>query len=684
MSSSPELKPLSAEAHISFPSLASLKLSDDGSKVVYLVSPSYKAHDQEHSSSAIWIADLTSDAPKSRQLTSGKFKDRSPIFHPDGKRVLFLSDRHERGGPAAIYEMHLDGFGGEPVRLVEGKEKEKKEVQKFRVTPDGKNLVFSKPVEPTEEEQKQEKEKDDATDHDAPRRTTLAALFIYNFASKTTRQLPTPPNRNVFDFSISPTSKVVAVFTSPSSLLEHQVTGAELSLISLQTASQTVAHPVPWPKCTSGTVCWLEEGNEEKVWFLRNFVNDDYYSDSPGVFAINLSDAVSLTREAEDKRAAKHIHAGKDSDAASILQVTSEYMAVEIELGLETGIDILDKRGFHHRLYTTKEDSIDLFDLKYVKEQDKWFFVATKGSVVKAEAPEVYFGVSNGLSSHSDLQLSAISNHFSDFQPYLSTITAKKYEWKSRDGEKIEGVTIFPKTHNFDTDGPLPTVLHPHGGPYSRDTWDSNRLRCSRWSVLLATNGYLVLLPNYRGSSGRGSLFARDAHHGMGNNDWNDCITMLEKAIDDGWADKQRLGLGGWSQGGFMTDWGVTQTNIFKACIAGAGVSDWNSMAGLSDTPTFEIDLGGTVPWNPKLNMGSAIEHASKVETPLLLIHGEEDERVPFIQALSFYRAIKLVGKNPNCVKLVSYPREGHGFVERSHALDCSRRVLEFFDTWLK
>ncbi|HET8910468.1 MAG TPA: prolyl oligopeptidase family serine peptidase, partial [Ktedonobacteraceae bacterium] len=140
----------------------------------------------------------------------------------------------------------------------------------------------------------------------------------------------------------------------------------------------------------------------------------------------------------------------------------------------------------------------------------------------------------------------------------------------------------------------------------------------------------------------------------------------------------------GWSQGGFMTAWAVTQTDRFKAGIMGAGVSDWGLMVVASDLPTFERELGGSAPWEGvgplQHHRTSPISFAGNVKTPVLILHGEKDARVPLSQATGFHRALR---ERDIPTEFVVYPREPHDFSERAHQLDVLERVRRWFDRWL-
>lgn len=247
------------------------------------------------------------------------------------------------------------------------------------------------------------------------------------------------------------------------------------------------------------------------------------------------------------------------------------------------------------------------------------------------------------------------------------------------------------------------------------------------WHISLASQGCLVLMPNYRGSTfilgfyffmytfdwlgllgmGRGDAFAGNANGGMGTLDWADTKAMLDEAILQGIADPSRLAIAGKSQGGFLTAWGVTRPDSpFKAGIMIDGVSDWGSLVLSSDLPDFEVsevppfthsmigcpandvclrfeaDLAGGAPWNESTThflSGSPVREAKNVKAHLLIIHGKEDKRTPLSQAVGFFRGILRESAYPERVEMVLYPNEGHTFQEKEHARDVMERVLAHF-----
>ena len=237
-------------------------------------------------------------------------------------------------------------------------------------------------------------------------------------------------------------------------------------------------------------------------------------------------------------------------------------------------------------------------------------------------------------------------------------------QWESHDGMTIEGLLHLPV--GYEEGDSVPLMLNIHGGPAGSFT---NSFRTSYH--IYAGLGYASLSPNVRGSSGytdylrEGNTFGRD--DGIGFGDFQDLMTGVDKVIAEGIADPERLGVRGWSYGGILGGWTITQTDRFKAASIGAGVYDWTSEYG----PGFNNDvrlwhIGGT-PWdNPEAwRNQSALTHVTNVVTPTLLIHGINDTTDTEQQSMMFFTAIKDTGKAP--VRYLKFPREPHGFREPKH-----------------
>ena len=231
--------------------------------------------------------------------------------------------------------------------------------------------------------------------------------------------------------------------------------------------------------------------------------------------------------------------------------------------------------------------------------------------------------------------------------------------WKSSDGLEIEGLLHLPADHQEGSR--LPLMLHIHGGPAGvfRNRFDPDY-------HVYAGLGYVSLSPNVRGSSGYDDDLLRGNMRDIGGGDYQDLMTGVDHAIERGYADPDRLALRGWSYGGILGGWTVTQTNRFKAASVGAMVSDWTSEYG----PGFNHDvrlwyIGGT-PWeNPEgYRQRSGLTHVANVKTPTIIFHGMKDRTDTEPQSMMFYAALKDQGRE---VRYLRFPREPHGFREPRH-----------------
>jgi dipeptidyl aminopeptidase/acylaminoacyl peptidase len=230
---------------------------------------------------------------------------------------------------------------------------------------------------------------------------------------------------------------------------------------------------------------------------------------------------------------------------------------------------------------------------------------------------------------------------------------AERIHFPSKDGTVVEGWMMRPKTAKT----PYPLILAIHGGPHG--AYGSHFDFEFQW---LAANGYAVLYTNPRGSTGYGEKFLWATWAGWGKLDYQDVMAGVDYAVAHNPVDPKRMAVTGYSYGGFMTDWVITQTNRFVAAVSGAGISNWISDYGTSDIPrTKESEFHGTA-WNPeaaeRMRALSPITYASNVKTPTLFVHGEADMRVPIEQAEQMYRALR---KQSIDARMIRYPGNYHG-----------------------
>jgi dipeptidyl aminopeptidase/acylaminoacyl peptidase len=263
------------------------------------------------------------------------------------------------------------------------------------------------------------------------------------------------------------------------------------------------------------------------------------------------------------------------------------------------------------------------------------------------------------------------TNQMEDFE----VARAELLGWEGPDGLEIQGILTFPLGYVEGTRYPM--ILQVHGGPHGRfsKTFNSS-------AQIWAARGYAVLQGNPRGSSGRTLAFSNANEMDWGGDDFKDLMAGVDLAIEMGVADSERLAIMGGSYGGFMTFWGITQTDRFKAAIGHAAISDWFSFYGQTDIPyLLQFGFGG-LPWKMKgtFERWSAIEFAENVVTPLLITHGEQDFRVPIAQAEQYYRTLKKMGKE---VEFLRFPREGHGIREPRHRLFLDVEQAKWLEKYL-
>lgn len=592
----------------------------------------------EHPVSAIWIAPADGSSP-GRQFTAGACNDSRPRWSPDGRSIAFLSDRADRG-TTGLYILPVDG--GEAAALCT----RKSAVQQFAWSPDGRTIALTSPDEPTDEDERRKTERDDPNVYGES--LPNARLFMVDLDSGKLDQIATDAG-HIREIAWSPDGSRIACLSSPTPELESY---RQSDLVTVDPTSGTrkaVCASAGMP----ANLTWSPDGR-----FLCFTSTHDTGISALTAFAVDADGGTP------------RLIGPNDTETVCAMSLRpapgSDRLVLAIADGLSTRLDLIDPAtGARETLY--QPSSGDITGDFSVVDRDATGVVLAVVHSRGDQPPEVHSGTGGDLTRVSDHHANLRSFTFGSQEPFY---------WTSPDGLQLDGLLIRPPDAGKD---PLPTIVHIHGGPYGRYTAGWN-LRPGHWAQWLAAHGFAVLMPNYRGGQGHGNAFAKWGHGGVGDMEWVDVMSAVDAAIDRGIADPGRLGIGGWSQGGFLTAWGVTQTNRFKAGVMGAGVSDWGMMVMTSDIPTIESNLGGGKPWDGpgphRFMQHSPISHAVNASTPLLILHGEEDARVPVSQAIGFHRALMEAGVETD---LVTYPREPHGLREANHQRDAFRRVRDWF-----
>jgi dipeptidyl aminopeptidase/acylaminoacyl peptidase len=252
--------------------------------------------------------------------------------------------------------------------------------------------------------------------------------------------------------------------------------------------------------------------------------------------------------------------------------------------------------------------------------------------------------VSNGK------ELQRITHEGDDLLSNVTLGETQVVHWRSKDGINLEGIVTFPA--GYQPGKKYPYIVFPHGGPEYNDP-----LGFDTGAKYLAGLGYVVMQPQYRGSTGYGSDFLGAIYQHFGDRAYSDVDSATDFAVAQGWADPQRLAIFGWSAGGFMTSWTVTQTHRYKAAIEGAGITDWLSFIPTSDTWQTDFDARMQEKDPAPMLQFSAVMFADRVTTPLLILHGEADIRVPTFQGREYYVLLAERGKT---ARMVTYPGSPH------------------------
>jgi dipeptidyl aminopeptidase/acylaminoacyl peptidase len=632
-----------------------LRISPDAARIVYTLR-SFSKKGQNFTSS-IWIAEVGKEK-STRQFTSGLFNDEQPQWSPDGTSLAFKSDRGGKG--SAIYVMAVNGGEAYPITPVN----DEKPIMAFEWSLNGAFIAFTSADEKTDEQVCKERAKDDATVWG--KNLEYCRLRIVHVA---TRQIQTIVygDRHVHDFSWSPDStQIIYIEHESPDINSAGFYGSKLRIVSLLGAKSTTVAKFLGP---ISQVKWGNCG----VYFIA------------GHELTHCSTSLSLYRlEIEDGSYTKLEF--KESCCIRI-QKNQSSLAYRVQHHLHDELFAIEDGN--HNLIHGREYEMVSFDI--CSTTGNTVVAITKGD---GSNPEEVFSISLSkgivkLSDHnSRIAALKIARHY--------TITAT-----ASDGYSLDGMMYVPSKYKAE-DGPIATVVIPHGGPYWRVTVGFSVCHCLEVPLLVSA-GYAVLCPNYRGGSGRGEKHAAYARGGVGTVDYGDCIDMLRECIDKGLVDPSRVAIGGWSQGGFLSYLAVTRNDFqFRGAVCGAGVVDWDVMSMTSDAYWFEADMAGGAPWDVDENAdsdeeldskdlktsrkwirntngrrGSALWHMRNVKTPVLILHGENDVRVPMTQAIAFYRACI---HNNVPVDMVTYPREEHLITERKHVIDLWTRMRQFYD----
>jgi dipeptidyl aminopeptidase/acylaminoacyl peptidase len=637
-------------------SLSDIRISPDGQRVAYVASqPSFEKDVHE----AVLYVVPAAGGPSLRMVYGTRiFNQPRPFPHlrwsPDGSSLSFVAFVDERPQVVA-----LSMAGGDPRPLTAAKDG----TTMYEWSPDGKRIAYVAPDPAPEEEERRKKEKSFVIEVDRNERPPR--LWVRDVEGGPARAL-TPPDQFVADLTWSPDGKTIAYAASPMGGFNakfhtriHAVpaSGGELRLVVDRPGMNTSPQYSPDGR-------WIgfisTDGRAEMVstWGLHVAPADG----GPGIR--------NLSKETGNW-VGEFVWA---ADSRSIFIVPNEGTALR-------GAGMFEQPLFRVWLESGRTDRVTTGPtVNYspsLSRDGKRLAYRSVEALTMGDVFVLDLGVGRPL------RLTELNPELKD----LALGELKPIHWTSFDGMEIWGLLLTPPGY---TPGKgIPLLVYCHGGPIGGFTYGLfPQFMHSVGQVdiyptqAMASAGMAVLFPMPRGGSGYGEEGFRMIKNAWGEGDYKDIMAGVDHVIAEGIADPNRLGVMGGSYGGYMTNWIVTQTGRFKAASTMCSVSDIADLYYLSDAGDFTVEYFGT-PWEHADGYlaHSPITHAARVTAPLLIQHGENDKRVPLMQAVKFYKALQKLGKT---VEMEIYPRGGHVIFEPELEREMMRRNLEWFRKWLK
>ena len=605
------------------------EISPDGKQVIYTKSELKKWSDNKRISS-VWIANT--DGTDHRQML-GSDKDRSPAWSPDGRYIAFLSTRDQaenaKDAPGAQLWLLRTSGAGEATKLSD----HKAAIRSFKWSADSSRIFFVAEEPQTDEQKEARKNAGDGifVDEGANGQTrgTFTNLWVISVADKASQRL-TKGERIVSDFEPGADGKHI-VFTSRPNNRRNQQNLAEVFIVETASGAESQLTKNDAPE--SG-VKWTPDGKavtyiapHDKTWELAQgnlYIHPLEGGGSPTVLSAKF--------EGDIGRYFWH-----PSARTILMSATLRGRGGVFELDLSTG---------RARPLASGDVSLSISSAS----QDLTRFAGTRS--LPAEPGEIaVFDLARG-------QTAAVT----DANPWFKQVQVAQMRpmtWKSKDGLDVEGLLWLPASYK--PGDKLPLILSIHGGPAG--VWSTSFRGINH---VYTSMGWAVLEPNVRGSTSYGDSLLRGNIKDIGGGDYWDAMTGVDAVIAQGIADPDQLAVRGWSYGGILGGWTVTQTTRFKAASLGAMVADWASEYAMGFNHDVRLWYIGGTPWeNPEgYRKQSSYTYIDKVTTPTLLLHGEEDDTCTIGQSMMFYQGLKDRGVT---ARFVRFPREPHGFREPHH-----------------
>lgn len=634
----------SPEQCMKLKNVTSVRVSPDGSKVLYAVRRAVMTADRSEYVNQIFIANI--DGSNTIPLTQGDKNNSNPKWSPDGRQVAFVSNRDGKNNLYIISPQ-----GGEADKISDTKTG----ITNFTWSPDGKMIAYIMTDAPADNDEAKKKGKDDWYYYDdviLQNRLYLVWPTETDSAEKKMSKLLTTENRNVISFDWSPDSKWI-VYSHGKSPMANDGQYADISEINISTKETRIIAGTPAGESDplfspDGKYIAYVCSENPVVWPGRTFI-DVVPAEGGAVKKLSSTpnDQPALVSWSQD---GTHIYVSESNRTLSSLY----------QLGLD-GAEISEwTKGCKDLAGTFAMNETRTF-LGFVLQN-----TSTPG--------EAYI---SGATAFRPVKVSDINAGIAQ-NPVPKTELIK---WKSVDGFEIEALLTYPL--NYTPGKKYPLILNPHGGPAGGYTQSFIATNQNLYPIAsLAEKGMFVLRPNPRGSTGYGVAFREANQRDWGGADYKDLMLGVDYVIKMGLADPDKLGVMGWSYGGFMTSWIVGHTDRFKAASIGAPVVDLSFQNLTDDINGFLPSYMKADPWADwaVYDEHSPLRYVANVKTPVMLQHGEADARVPIGNSLMFYHALQRRGVP---ARLLALPRQPHGPTEPKMVFKVSQSNLDWFESYL-
>ena len=602
------------------------EISPDGTRVIYSKSELKKWSDNKRVSS-IWIANA--DGTDHRQLL-GSDKDRAPAWSPDGRYVAFLSTRDQAEGArdaAGAQIWLLPMTGGEATKLTD----QKTAIRAIKWSEDSTRIFFAAEEEDPLKDTRKNSLGDGIFVDEGPNgqgRGSFSNLWTITVADKQTRRLTTGDNF-IGDFQPSPDGTRV-VYTRRPNNQRNQQNLAEVYVLDVAAASSTQLTKNEAPE---NNIAWAPDGKavtyvapSDKTWELAQgnlYIHPIEGGGSPTILSAKFQGDIGRY----------------------FWHPSARSIVVSANLRGRGGVYELDLTTGNAKPLTTGDLALSISSAT----KDLSRLAGTRS--LPSEPGEIAVVTAPG-------QTTVVT----DANPWFKQVQTSQMRpmtWKSKDGLEIEGLLWLPASYK--AGDKLPLILSIHGGPAG--VWGTSFRGINHVYTSL---GWAVLEPNVRGSTSYGDALLRGNMKDIGGGDYWDAMTGVDAVIAQGIGDPNLLAVRGWSYGGILGGWTVTQTQRFKAASLGAMVSDWASEYAMGFNHDVRLWYIGGTPWeNPEgYRKQSSYTYIDKVTTPTLLLHGEQDETCTIGQSMMFYQGLKDRGVTS---RFIRFPREPHGFREPHH-----------------